>query len=114
MEKFEDFICKYFQEKTNLYGQYLLVASDSQDQFLSYLYSSQGATIPSVDIRNCELLTEAGLFREEIKLTRDGRNEYKLFYLTDLGKEMARQFKQGAYSDELPESPPVAPPEPEN
>ena len=47
-----------------------------------------------MDIRNCEFLTDARLFREEVKLTIDGRNRYKLFYLTDLGKEMAQNTKE--------------------
>ena len=112
MSRFEDFICKYFQEQSDIFKKYLLVAADSQDQFLCYIESSQGTQLPSVDIRNCELLTDARLFREETKVTRDGRNQYKLFYLTDLGKEMAKQIREEDYTDELPESPPVAPPEP--
>jgi hypothetical protein len=113
MGRFEDFICKYFQDQSDIYKKYLLAASDSQDQFLCYIDSSQGSPLPSVDIRNCELLTDARLFREETKITHDGRNKYKLFYLTDLGKEIAQQLKEDAYTEDLPESPPVAPSEPE-
>lgn len=66
-----------------------------------------GSPVPSEDIRNCELLTDALLFREEIQHTRDGRNRYKLFFLTDLGMEMAQQLEEEGFKGELPETPPI-------
>jgi hypothetical protein len=87
---------------------YLTAALNNQEQHLSYLNDSLGTPIPSVDIRNCEILTEAQLFREEIKITRDGRNRYKLFYLTDLGREMALKLREESYTDELSESPKIS------
>ena len=93
-QKFEDFMCEYIQDQTDILKKYLLAASDNQDQYISYLDVSLGTPIPSIDIRNCEVLTDARLFREEVKLTRDGHNRYKLYYLTDLGKKMARQIKE--------------------
>jgi hypothetical protein len=111
-QQFEDYICKYIQEKTSVFKKYLLAALDNQDQYLSYLNMSLGSPIPSIDIRNCEMLTDAKLFRVEIKVTRDGRNRYELFYLTDLGKQIAQHIrKESVVDDELTESPPVAPPE---
>jgi len=56
-------------------------------------------------------LADARLFREEVKFTRDGRNSYKLFYLTDLGKEIAREIKEDCRSNEIPESVQINPPE---
>jgi hypothetical protein len=106
----EEYICKFIQEQTSNFTSYLLAALDSKDQCLYYLDSRLGTPLPSMDIRNCEFLTSARLFREEIKLTIDGRNRYKLFYLTDLGKEMAMKAKQGSLTEELPEMPPVAVP----
>ena len=112
-QQFESFICKFIQEKSNSFKDYLLAALDSKDHCLYYLESRQGTPLPSMDIRNCELLTDARLFREEIKLTIDGRNRYKLFYLTDLGKEMAQNAKDASVTDEMPETPPVVAPEAE-
>jgi hypothetical protein len=113
VEKFEDYICKYIQDQAVVYKKYLLAALDNQDQYLNYLDMSLGSPVPSIDVRNCEMLTDAKLFRVEIKLTRDGRNRYELFYLTDLGKEMAQQIRKESLVDEMTESPPVAPSESE-
>ena len=92
-QQLQDYMCKYVQEKTELLKGCLLAALNSKEQYLSLLDESLGTTNPSIDVKLCELLAKAGLFREENKLTRDGRNQYKLFYLTDLGKEMAQQIK---------------------
>ena len=93
-QQLQDYMCKYVQEKTELLKGCLLAALNSKEQYLSLLDESLGTPTPSIDLKLCELLTNAGLFREEVKLNRDGRNEYKLFYLTDLGKEMAMQIKK--------------------
>ncbi|MGA3061576.1 MAG: hypothetical protein ABSD92_14610 [Candidatus Bathyarchaeia archaeon] len=93
-QQLQDYMCKYVQEKTELLKGCLLAALNSKDQYLSLLDESLGTPTPSIDLKLCELLANAGLFREETKLNRDGRNEYKLFYLTDLGKEMAMQIKK--------------------
>jgi hypothetical protein len=111
VQKFEDYMCKYILDQAGILKKYLLGALDNQDQYLSYLDMSLGTSVPSIDIRNCEMLTDAKLFRVEIKLTRDGRNRYEVFYLTDLGKEMAQQIRKESFVDEMAESPPVAPPE---
>ena len=92
-QQLQDYMCKYVQEKTELLKGCLLAALNSKEQYLSLLDESLGTPTPSMDLKLCELLANAGLFREEIKLNRDGRNEYKLFYLTYLGKEMAQQLK---------------------
>jgi len=107
-QKFDDHLCKYIKDQTSLFKRYLLAALDNQDQYLSFLDESLGTPLPSVDVRNCELLTDAGIFREEVKLTRDGRNRYKMFYLTELGKEMALQIRDESYTEELPPSPNIA------
>jgi hypothetical protein len=109
-ETFEGFMCKYIQGQTVIFKKYLLAALDSQDKNLLFLDMSLGTPLPSMDIKNCELLTEAGLFREEVKTTRDGRNRYKLFCLTDLGMEMVEKIKEQNYSEEMPESPQIAGP----
>jgi len=109
-QKFEDFMCKYIQNQTGMFKRYILAASDSQDQFICYLDMSLGTPLPSMDIKNCEILTDAGIFREEVKLTRDGRNRYKLFYLSNLGKEMMQQIKEDSYSGDMPQNPHIASP----
>ena len=93
-QKLQDYMCKYIQEQTEPLKGCLLAALNSKEQYLSLLDESLGTPTPSIDLKLCELLANAGLFREETKLNRDGRNEYKLFYLTDLGKEMAMQIKK--------------------
>ena len=110
-ESFEGFLCKYIQRHIGVLSRYLLAALDNQEKNLYYLDMSLGTVVPSIDIRNCELLTDAGLFCEEVKVTRDGRNRYKLFYLTALGRKMVEKIKKESYTEELPESPPIAPPE---
>jgi len=112
-ESLEDFMCKYMTSRIPVLSQYLLTALDSQDKFLCYLDTSLGTVLPSEDIKNCELLCDAGLFREESRINRDGRNRYKLFYLTESGRAMVERMKEESYSEELPESPPVALPQPE-
>jgi hypothetical protein len=103
-QKFEEFMCKFVSEQTSVLKSYLLAALDSEDGRLYILDSRLGTSIPSMDIRYCEFLTEARLFREELKLTLDGRNRYKLFYLTDLGKEMAKLLKDESFTNDVPES----------
>jgi hypothetical protein len=110
IQQLEEYLCKFVREQASNFKSYLLAALDSKDQCLYYLDNRLGTPLPSMDIRTCEFLTDARLFREEIKTTIDGRNRYKLFYLTDLGKEMAMQAKEGSLTDELPETPPVAMP----
>jgi len=69
-------------EKSEYLKGCLLAALDSQEGYLCLLIESLGTPVPSEDVRYSELLVDAGLFREETKITRNGRNRYKLFYLT--------------------------------
>ena len=92
------------EEQSGVSKSYLLSAFENKDQCVSYLDMSLGTLVPSIDIRNCELLTDSRIFREEIKVTRDGRNRYKTFYLTSLGMEMAKQLNEESMSGEMPQS----------
>jgi hypothetical protein len=103
-QNLQDFMCKYMQKQTEPLKGCLVAALNSKEQILSFLDQSLGTTVSSVDIKLCELLSDAGLFREETKITRDGRNRYKLFYLTEAGREMAEQIKTEGFTGEMPQS----------
>jgi hypothetical protein len=76
VQRFEEYICGFTKEQSVILKKYLLAALDDKDQKISYLDESLGTPVRSDDIRNCELLTDVKLFREEIQLTRDGRNRW--------------------------------------
>jgi hypothetical protein len=103
-QNLEDYMCKYVQTQTELLKGCLLAALSDKDHCLSLLDESLGTTVSSVDLTLCQFLTSAGLFRNEVKLTRDGRNRYKLFYLTDKGLELAEQAKKEGYTGKIPQS----------
>ena len=93
-QKLKIYMCKYIQEQTGILKQYLLAAKTAKTKYLCYLDISLGTPVPSIDIKNCELLTEAGLFREEYKVTKTDATRYKIFYLTELGKEVAKEIRE--------------------
>ena len=102
-----EFMCQYMDKQSIPLKGCLVAALKSKYQYLSLLDQSLGSPTPSDDIRNCELLADAGLFREEIKLNRDGRNQYKLFYLTEEGRQLAEQIMREGFDGAIPESIPV-------
>jgi hypothetical protein len=103
-ERLQSFMCKYMQQETQPLEGCLLAAYRSIEGYLCLLTESLGTPVFSEDLRLCELLTNAGLFRDEIKITRDGRNRYRLFYLTDEGRRIAEQISQEGYDGEIPQS----------
>ncbi len=103
----QNLMCQFMEKKSDPLKGCLIAALKSKEHYLSLLDESLGSTIPSEDIRLCELLTDVALFREEIKLTRDGRNRYKLFYLTEKGTQLAEQIEQEGFDGAIPESIPV-------
>lgn len=97
-------MCTYVKSLANPLKGCLLAALKSKDGYLSLQDERLGSTIESVDLKLCGLLASAGLFREEEKLTMDGNNHYRLFYLTDAGKEIAEQTDAEGYYGSMPKS----------
>jgi hypothetical protein len=93
-EHFEKYLCEFFQGHVSTFKKYLLAALDSPDGHIWYIESSRGTPVPSVDIWNCDFLVAANLFKEDYKISRDGHNRYKSYYLTATGKEMAQKMKE--------------------
>jgi len=92
-QRLGDYLSEYIKGRVGVFKKYLLAALDNKDQSIWYLEASSGMMIPSADLKNCELLRDAQLFREDLKVSRNGRNTYKLYYLTDLGKKIAQELK---------------------
>lgn len=91
--KLENYLCDYLKSRTGIFKKYILAALDNKDGCLWYLEYSEGMVMPNSDLKNCEVLRDAQIFREDIRLTRNGRNTYKLFFLTDNGKKLAEEIK---------------------
>ena len=102
VETLQEFMCKYMTQQTEALKGCLIAALKSKDQTLSLLDERLGSLIPSNDVKLCELLAKAQLFREEIKVTRDGRNRYKVFHLTETGKAMAQQASAEGFNGKMP------------
>jgi hypothetical protein len=107
VDKLQDFLCSYIKEQSTVIKGCLVAAFDSRQHYLSILAESLGTPNPSRELQFCQLLANSGLFREENKITRDGRNWYKVFYLTDEGMELAKQIKAEGFSGPVPQNTPV-------
>jgi hypothetical protein len=100
-EKLSSFLSEYIQSRVGVFKKYIIAALDNKDQCIFYLESSEGMVIPTSDLKNCELLRDAGVFKEDTRVTRNGRNTYKFYCLTDLGKKIADAIKaEGLISEE--------------
>jgi hypothetical protein len=88
-----DYLSGYIQGRVGVFKKYLLAALDNKDQCIWYLESSEGMTVPSSDLKNCELLRDALLLNEDIRVSRNGRNTYKVYCLTEMGRKMAQEIK---------------------
>jgi hypothetical protein len=97
--EFESYLCDYIKSLIGVYEKYMLAALNSEDGCIQFLDCSEGVFVRSSEIKNCELLRDAGLFTEEIKLSRHGRSSYRLFHLTDVGKQFAEALKQRSVFD---------------
>ena len=92
-QRLSEFLSDYIKNRVGVFKKYLLAALENKDQSIWYLEASAGMMIPSADLKNCELLRDAQIFREDLKVSRNGRNTYKIYYLTDLGKKFAEELK---------------------
>ncbi|HKZ87859.1 MAG TPA: hypothetical protein VJ066_01715 [Candidatus Bathyarchaeia archaeon] len=101
-----DYLSNYIQGRVGVFKKYLIAAFDNKDQCIWYLESSEGMIIPSSDLKNCELLRDAQLLHEDIRVSRNGRNTYKLYCLTDLGKKMAASIREEGVVEESHEKGP--------
>jgi hypothetical protein len=93
MVDLQDYMCKYMQGQTDhLKG-------------IPCSIIRQQRPIPEpfrLNFVSCWLTR--GFFSEEVKVTRDGCNRFKRFYLTAQGKELAQQIKAEGYSDKIPKT----------
>ncbi len=96
-----EYLSDYIKGRVGVFKKYLIAALSNKDQSIWYLEASEGMTIPSSDLKNCELLRDAGLFKEDVRISRNGRNTYKIYSLTDLGKKFAEEIKaEGLMSED--------------
>lgn len=91
--KFESFLCDYLKGRVGIYKKYMLAVLDNKEGCIWYLEYSEGMIVPNSDLKNCELLRDAGILREDTRVSRNGRNTYKIFYLTDAGKKITEEIK---------------------
>lgn len=93
----DSYLSEYILSRVGVFKKYLLAALDNRDHCVMYLESSEGMFLPSSDLKNCELLRDAQLFTEDTKVTRSGRNIYKIFCLTPNGLEIAKKVKEESW-----------------
>ncbi len=93
-ENLESYLSNYIKTRVGVFKKYLLAALTSKDQCVWYLEASEGMIVPSSDLKNCELLRDAQIFNEDTRISRNGRNTYKIFCLTDLGRKIAEQLRK--------------------
>lgn len=92
-EKLGSYLCAYMHSRVGVFKKYIIAAFGNKDNCIFYLESTEGMIIPSSDRKNCELLRDAGIFLEDTRISRNGRNTYKFYYLTETGKKMAEILK---------------------
>jgi hypothetical protein len=93
-EELKEYLSNYIQTRIGILKKYLLAALDNKDQCIWYLESSEGMLVPSSDLKNCQFLKDAQLFNEDVRTSRHGRNVYKIYCLTELGKNLAERIKK--------------------
>jgi hypothetical protein len=104
-EEFQEYLANYIQSRVGVFKRYLLAALDNKDHCIWYLESSEGMLAPSSDLKNCQLLRDAQIFNEDVRISRNGRNTYKIYCLTELGKKFADGIKQEGLEPRKAENP---------
>jgi hypothetical protein len=93
-EELARYLSIYIQSRVGVFKKYLLAALDNKDHSIWYLESTEGMLVPSSDLKNIQLLRDAQLFNEDIRISRNGRNTYKIYGLTELGMKLATEIKK--------------------
>jgi hypothetical protein len=100
-QKLGDYLSEYIRGRVGVFKKYLIAALTNKDESILYLEASEGMLIPSSDLKNCELLRDALIFKEDTRVSRNGRNTYKIYSLTELGKKFAEEIKaEGLMSED--------------
>jgi hypothetical protein len=105
-KELEGYLSSYIQSRVGVFKKYLLAALDNKDQCIWYLESSEGMLAPSSDLKNCQLLRDAQLLNEDIRISRNGRNTYKIYCLTDLGRKLAAEIMKEGLDSKITEEAP--------
>jgi hypothetical protein len=105
-EELGEYLSSYIQTRVGIFKRYLLAALDNKDQCIWYLESSEGMLAPSSDLKNCQLLRDAQLLTEDVRISRNGRNTYKIYCLTELGRKLASEIKKEGLEGKNPEKAP--------
>jgi len=105
-EELGEYLSSYVKSRVGVFKKYLLAAFDNKDQCIWYLESTAGMLAPSSDLKNCQLLRDAQLFNEDIRISRNGRNTYKIYCLTELGRKLATEIKKEGLEGKKPEKTP--------
>jgi DNA-binding PadR family transcriptional regulator len=93
-QELSEYLSTYIQSRVGVFKKYLLAALENKDQSIWYLESSEGMLVPSSDLKNLQLLRDAQLFTEDTRISRNGRNTYKIYCLTELGRKLATEIKK--------------------
>ncbi len=101
--EFVDYLAGFLKKQSENYKTYLLAALENKDHCVSVLASSGGVQTNPKDLSSYELLCDAKLFEERIQFSRSGRNEYKIFCLTEFGLKLAEGLRnEGAMTVKPP------------
>ena len=93
-EELGHYLSSYIQSRVGVFKKYLLAALDNKDHCIWYLESTEGMLVPSSDLKNIQLLRDAQIFTEDVRMSRNGRNTYKIYCLTELGMKLAIAIKK--------------------